>query len=76
MILSFGADAAPGSATAWALALPTLAALLGYLFAAFLGDAREAALRAALLAGWLGHALAILVDITGLGSLAGETGAR
>lgn len=74
MILSFGPDAAPGSAIAWALALPTLAALLGYLFAAFLGEAREAALRAALLAGWLAHALAIVIDIAGLGS--GETGAR
>lgn len=74
MILSFGPDAASGSAMAWALALPTLAALMGYLFAAFLGDAREAALRGALLAGWLAHALAIVIDIAGLGS--GETGAR
>lgn len=74
MILSFGPDAAPGSAIAWALALPTLAALLGYLFAAFLGEEREAALRAALLAGWLAHALAIVIDIAGLGS--SETGAR
>ena len=76
MILSFGPDAASGSATAWALALPTLAALLGYLFAAFMGEARESALRGALLGGWLGHALAILIDIAGVGAAAGETGAR
>lgn len=76
MILSFGPDAASGSAIAWALALPTLAALLGYLFAAFLGEAREAALRGALLAGWLAHALAIVIDITGAGAGSGETGAR
>jgi ABC-type uncharacterized transport system permease subunit len=76
MILSFGPDAASGSASAWALALPTLAALLGYLFAAFMGEARESALRGALLAGWLGHALAILIDIAGVGAAAGETGAR
>jgi ABC-type uncharacterized transport system permease subunit len=74
MILSFGPEAASGSAMSWALALPTLAALLGYLFAAFMGEARESVLRGALLAGWLGHALAILVDITGAGS--GEAGAR
>ena len=47
MILSFGPDAAPSSAIAWALAMPTLAALAGYLFAAFLGETREAALRGA-----------------------------
>lgn len=74
MILSFGPDATPASPLAWALALPTLAALGGYLVAAFIGEARESAVRAAVLAGWLGHALAILVDITGLGS--GEAGAR
>ena len=76
MILSFGPDAAPSSAIAWALAMPTLAALAGYLFAAFLGETRQAALRGALLAGWLSHALAIVIDITGVGAGSGETGAR
>ena len=32
--------------------MPTLAALAGYLFAAFLGETREAALRAVTLAIW------------------------
>ena len=70
MILSFGPEAAMG----WTLAVPTLAALVAYFLAAFLPDGRESALRGALFAGWLAHALAIVVDITGLGSA--DTGAR
>lgn len=70
MILSFG----PHGAMAWALGLPTLVALVAYAMAGLLAAQRESAVRSALLAGWIAHALAILADITGLG--AATAGAR
>jgi len=74
MILSFGPEAAGGTGAAWALGLPTLCALGAYAAAALIGERFVAALRGALLAGWLAHALAIVVDTAGLG--APEVGAR
>ena len=58
----------------WALAVPTLAALVAYGLAALMPAQREQALRNAMLAGWVSHALAILVDIGGIG--AAVAGAR
>jgi ABC-type uncharacterized transport system permease subunit len=73
MILSFG-SAEPGAAAAWLLGLPSLIALIAYLAAATLGERFAGAWRAALLTGWLVHALAIVVDIAGLGTT--DIGAR
>jgi ABC-type uncharacterized transport system permease subunit len=57
-----------------ALALPSLVALLTYAVVALAGGRMPAALRGTLLAGWLAHALAIVVDTTGLGT--GVAGTR
>lgn len=70
MILSVGPEGALG----WALAVPTLAALVAYALAALMPAHNESALRHALLAGWVAHALAIVVDIGGIG--AAISGAR
>ena len=66
MILSFGTSAAGEAALA--LGLPSLVALAGYATAVALNERFGGALRAALLTGWLAHAVAIVVDIAGLGS--------
>ncbi len=58
----------------WALGVPTLVALLAYLAAALVGAERESAVRGALMAGWVAHALAIVIDIGGIG--AATSGAR
>ena len=70
MILPFG----PNEPSGWALAVPTLVALAAYAAAAFLPSGREAATRQALLAGWAVHALAIVIDISGIG--VSDKGAR
>jgi ABC-type uncharacterized transport system permease subunit len=59
MILSFGAMPA--------LMLPGLLALLAYALAAALPQKALGAVRASLLSAWLVHALAIVVDTSGLG---------
>ena len=66
MILSFGTPAAGEAALA--LGLPSLVAAGAYALAVGLGERFSAALRAALLVGWVAHAVAIVVDIAGLGS--------
>ncbi len=66
MILSFGTSAA--GAAALALGLPSLVAAVAYALAVGLGERFAGALRAALLTGWVAHALAIVVDIAGVGS--------
>jgi ABC-type uncharacterized transport system permease subunit len=68
MILSFAPTAAGASTSAWALGLPSVVALLAYGAAALVGERFSHALRVALLAGWLAHAIAIFVDIAGIGS--------
>ncbi len=68
MILSFSPGAGNAPAGALALATPTLLALIAYAVAAGLNERHGAVLRAALLAGWGAHALAILIDISGIGS--------
>lgn len=66
MILSFGTSAAGPAALA--LGLPSLVAVLAYALAVGTNDRFGGALRAALLTGWVAHAIAIVVDIAGLGS--------
>jgi ABC-type uncharacterized transport system permease subunit len=56
----------------WMLWVPSAAALLGYAAAVLLKDRETAgggaAPRRALIAGWIAHALAIVVDMAGIGS--------
>lgn len=61
MILSFG-SAAP------VLAVPSAVALVGYVAAASFNEKASGAVRAALLCGWIAHALAIAADVSGVGS--------
>ena len=68
MILSLGPATAGASASAWALGLPSLLALAAYGSAALLGERFGSGLRTALLIGWVAHAVAIFVDIAGIGS--------
>ena len=78
MILSLGAGAAGGPVwgvpAAWGLASASALALLGYATAALLPERREATVRAALWIGWLAHALAIALDLSG--ALSAQPGAR
>lgn len=64
-IASTAADASP---SAWLLGLPSVLALAAYAGAALFPERLAAALRAALLGGFGAHAVAILVDISGLSS--------
>ena len=66
MILSFGTPAAGEAALA--LGLPSLVALAAYATAVGLNERFAVALRAALLTGWVAHAIANVVDIAGLAS--------
>ena len=66
MIRSFGTPA-EGAAAA-ALGLPSLVAIVAYATAVGLGERFGGALRAALLIGWVAHAIAIVADIAGVGS--------
>ena len=68
MILSFAPATESAVTAAWALGLPSLVAQVAYGTAALLREQRDTALRAALLAGWIAHAVAIWVDIAGIGS--------
>lgn len=68
MILSFSPASASAPASTLALAVPSVLALIAYAAAVGLNERRVSALRAALLVGWGAHALAILIDIAGIGS--------
>ena len=68
MILSFSSTATGATATALALGLPSLVALIAYAVAAALREGALGSLRVALTIGWLAHGAAIVVDIAGLGS--------
>jgi len=68
MILTFGPDGAGAAGTALLLGLPSIVALTAYLAAALMGERFAQAVRGTLLTGWLAHALAIVVDTTGLGT--------
>ena len=67
MILSAGLSPQAVAASAWALGVPSVVALAGYA-AALLRGQRGDVLRAAMLAAWIAHAVAIVVDIAGIGS--------
>lgn len=68
MILSLGPVTPGVSASAWALGAASFLALVAYGAAASVGERFAGGLRTALLAGWLAHAVAIFVDIAGVGS--------
>ena len=68
MILSFSPVSGSGAASTLPLAVPSVLALIAYTAAAGLDERHGAVLRAALLVGWVAHALAILIDIAGIGS--------
>jgi len=67
MILSFGPSPEGTPATALAMSLPSLVALVCYAAATVPGERFSEGLRTALLVGWIAHGLAILVDIAGFG---------
>ncbi len=71
MSLSFAAAGAAGSVFGSPmfamLSIATALALIAYLLAAYLSTGREQWLRACLVIGWLLHASAIVIDISGLG---------
>jgi ABC-type uncharacterized transport system permease subunit len=68
MILSFAPTTESAATSAWALGLPSVVALIAYSAAALLRERRATALRAALLVGWIAHAMAICADVAGIGS--------
>lgn len=68
MILSLALAAAVTPVSAWALGLPSLAALVGYACAALLETSSGTHLRFALTLAWIAHSLAIFVDVAGIGS--------
>jgi ABC-type uncharacterized transport system permease subunit len=68
MILSLASATSAAPVSAWALGLPSVLALLAYACAASLGERFAPAARIALLVGWIVHAVAIAVDISGFGS--------
>jgi ABC-type uncharacterized transport system permease subunit len=68
MILSSGPPWLAASSETLALAWPSVLALVGYGLAALLPLRMGDAHRWALLGGWLAHAVAIVVDIAGIGS--------
>ncbi len=68
MILSLGSADPAATAAALLLGLPSVVALTAYMAAALMGERFAGAWRATLLAGWLAHAAAIVVDIAGLGT--------
>ena len=68
MILSFAPTTESAATSAWALGLPSVVALMAYGAAALMREQRTTALRVALLLGWIAHAMAICVDVAGIGS--------
>jgi ABC-type uncharacterized transport system permease subunit len=68
MILSFGPSAEMEPATALAFSLPSAVALLGYGVAALPGERFGNGFRGALGLAWLAQAVALMVDIAGVGS--------
>ena len=74
MILSLGPSASGASGPGWALVAPSVVALIAYGAVAVVGDRSAVLARWLLLAGWLAHAVAIGVDVLGIG--AAQQGAR
>jgi ABC-type uncharacterized transport system permease subunit len=67
--LAMTAPAAGASPSGWWLGLPSLVAIAAYVSAALWPERHGAALRAFLMAGFVAHAVAICVDVSGLGSM-------
>ena len=63
------APAAAASPSGWWLGLPSLIAIVAYAGAALWPERHAPALRALLMAGFVAHAVAICVDISGVGSV-------
>ncbi|CAN5439759.1 cytochrome c biogenesis protein CcsA [soil metagenome] len=74
MILSFGSRASAGAPVLFLLLAPSLLALLAYVVAAWRVRGGDGMARSSLVVAWLLHALAIVVDATGIGT--GVVGAR
>ena len=68
MILSLASRAAFAPSDAWMLGAPSALAALGYLAAVALSDRFAEGRRWALVGAWLAHAVAIVIDIAGIGS--------
>jgi ABC-type uncharacterized transport system permease subunit len=68
MILSFGPSSESTPATALAMSLPSLVALAGYGAAALAREGLSTSLRGALVAAWLAHGVAIVIDVAGFGA--------
>jgi ABC-type uncharacterized transport system permease subunit len=68
LILSFDSAMTSAITASYLLGLPGLLAIAGYGVAALSGDRFGERLRVALLIGWLLHAAAIFMDISGLGT--------
>jgi ABC-type uncharacterized transport system permease subunit len=68
MILSAAVTPSAASSAAWALGVPSLVALASYALAAVMREPAASGVRAALLVGWIAQAIAIGVDIAGVGS--------
>ena len=68
MILSFGSADQGATVAALLLGLPSIVALTAYMAAGLMGERFASAWRTTLLIGWLAHAVAIVVDIAGLGT--------
>jgi ABC-type uncharacterized transport system permease subunit len=68
MILSFGPDPGTLSPLALALSLPSVIALVCYVAAAMPSERLAAALRNALLVGWIAQGVSIVIDLVGAGS--------
>ncbi|HEY9067203.1 MAG TPA: cytochrome c biogenesis protein CcsA [Burkholderiaceae bacterium] len=68
MILSLGSAGEHAGAAGAALAAASVVALLGYAIAALPGERLMGGNRIALLVGWAAHAIAIVVDVAGIGS--------
>jgi len=68
MILSFGSETSAVAPMTTALAVPSVLAFACYIAAAIPGERFSSALRTALLVGWIMHGVAIVIDITGIGT--------
>jgi len=68
MILSFGPDTSAVAPLATALAVPSVLAFACYVAAAIPGERFSSALRTALLVGWIMHGVALVIDVTGIGT--------
>jgi ABC-type uncharacterized transport system permease subunit len=74
MILSFAPSSESTPATAFAMSVPSVVALIGYALVALPAERHANLMRLALAVAWLSHGVAIAIDVAGLG--AASPGAR